>query len=358
MNSLRTAGIMILILVLTFGVFVFATLWSTGQFRKLSAVNMEQCRPIEGIVGAEDIALDEELGIALFSSFDRRRAALVPDVNGAIVLLSYLSPDAKPVALQLNNAPKKFRPHGLSLFKDPSGIRYLYVVNHPEPNQSQIDVFRLMSNGQLNHLKSIGGHPLLVSVNDLVVVGKDQFYFTNDAGHRANWRKTLGRYLRLADGSIGYYDNGTFYLAADDLVFANGIAVNRDGTRVFVAETTGQKLHIYRRSLNTNALTRISAIPMGSNLDNLFYDRDGRLWIGAHPKIVDLMSHAQDAEKLSPSQVIEIEFLESEQVSISTKFLSLGEELSGSSVSVRSGDIVLIGSIFDDRVLHCTLDAS
>jgi len=66
-------------------------------------------------------------------------------------------------------------------------------------------------------------------LNDLVVVGKDQFYFTNDK----KYCYTMEMLLRLpfgsiGFGSIGYYNDGSVSLVAEDLFMPNGLALSTD----------------------------------------------------------------------------------------------------------------------------------
>lgn len=47
--------------------------------------------------------------------------------------------------------------------------------------------------------------------------------------------------------------------------------------------------------------------------------------------------------------------MQADQPIVSEVFLSDGRDLSGSSVAAVSGDIMLIGSVFEERILRCRL---
>ena len=89
-------------------------------------------------------------------------------------------------------------------------------------------------------------------------------------------------------------------------------------------------------------------------LDNIDVDSDGNLWIGAHPRLLDFLGHAQDPKKLSPSAVVKVTPA-GDSTSFETIYVNTGEELSGSSVAVHDKGRLVIGAVFDPKYLNCTL---
>ena len=98
------------------------------------------------------------------------------------------------------------------------------------------------------------------------------------------------------------------------------------------------------------------ALDLGTGLDNITMDRYGMLWMAAHPKLMTFVSHAKDAAKQSPSEVLWVDPDQNADPPVRTVFLSLGEDLSGASVAVPWGSRLLIGSVFEPHFLDCERD--
>ena len=78
---------------------------------------------------------------------------------------------------------------------------------------------------------------------------------------------------------------------------------------------------------------------------------EGNLWAGAHPKMLAFLGHAQSPAKRSPSQVLRIGLGDPNAPIVETRYLNLGDPLSGSSVAVFYKGMILVGGVFDDGIL-------
>mgnify|MGYP000437830994 CR=1 FL=1 len=331
--------ISILILVLAIAGWVVELFWAAGQFKTIEAHFDGQCRQIEGVVGPEDITIHPKTGIAYISSSDRRAVERGRPGGGAI----YAYTPGQDAAALINLTPdadKDFQPHGISLFVGPQGRDVLFVVNH-QGGQHQIEIYDL-EDGQLFHRKTLSG-PLLLSPNDIVAVGSEMFYVTND--HRYPTGAKLSNVL--------FYNGTEFVEAASGMAHANGINVSADGQTVFVSATIGGTLHIFKRNPTSNQLAPESKLDLDTGSDNIEVDPKGDLWIGAHPKLLDFVEHARDPEAISPSQVLHLVRGESGEYNVAEVYLNEGKELSGSSVAAVSGNRLLIGCVFDQIFLDC-----
>jgi arylesterase/paraoxonase len=143
-------------------------------------------------------------------------------------------------------------------------------------------------------------------------------------------------------------------VVASGLRFANGIAVTADGATVYVTETTGRRLLAFARAGPSGALTLVAEHATTSGLDNVSLDAEGRLWVGAHPKMLDFVGHAADAAKRSPSQVLRARYdATARRFDVDEVALDDGAALSGCSVALPlGGGRVLLGSVFA-QVLDC-----
>ena len=96
--------------------------------------------------------------------------------------------------------------------------------------------------------------PALVSPNDLVAVGPEQFYVTNDHRYTGGFKRTVEEYARQAWSIVLFYTGTEFVEAASGLGYANGINVSADGRQLYVCATVKGLLHVYDRGPITNKL--------------------------------------------------------------------------------------------------------
>jgi len=110
---------------------------------------------------------------------------------------------------------------------------------------------------------------------------------------------------------------------------------------------------VYNRGKGTGDLTLRHTIDLGTRPDNIEVDESGNLWIGCRPKLLTFVKYSKDPEELSPSQVLKVTVQKPASYTVDEIYPNTGEPLSGSSVAAVFGDTVLIGSVFDERVLLC-----
>ena len=299
------------------------------------------------------MVVDREAGKVYLSSADFRSVAAGRSVRGAIHVFELDGEGRAPSQLE-HDLDGPLVPHGIDLYRGEDGERRLFVVNHPEPTASRIEIFAIEGE-RLRHLRTIEG-PELVSINDITAVGPESFYATNDAGTAPNDAlRPFRTYLRLPWSNVVYFDGDDLRFVAEGLRYGNGIAISEDGTTLFVAETTGRRLRVYDRNPDNGTLTEQFSEEIPSGLDNISLAPDGRLWIGSHPKLLDFVAHAEDPNAHSPSQVLRLEVRE-RHVRVEELYLNDGAELSGSSVALPvSEGRFLVGSVFEPHFLDCRL---
>lgn len=335
---------------LAFTWFMFDLLYDAGEFKTVAPHFSGACRRISPAPGAEDITIHPETGIAFISSDDRRARMRGEPSQGAIYVydLNHPSPTLTNLTIDFE---QDFHPHGISLYIDESGVEKLFVVNHRAAGDC-IEIFDY-SEDKLIHRESLRD-ALMTSPNDIVAVGPRSFYVTNDHGNVSALGRTLEEYLRLARSYVLYYDARQFQIVAQNIAYANGINVSRDGRQVFVAACIGGKIKIYDRDLDSGALTWRSDIDLDTGVDNIEVDANGDLWVAAHPQLLAFTRHARDAKNLSPSQVLKIS-LQENPPKIDEIFLDHGHMISGSSVAAVFGNRLLIGSVFEEHFLVCEM---
>ena len=342
--------IAVIIIVLAIVWRVVDTVRHAGQFKTIEPHFGGQCQKISGAIGAEDITIHPQTGVAFISSSDRRAIFRGEPAQGTIY--AYDLKAAKP---QLKNLTKDFKshfaPHGISLFLSENNQVSLFVVNHRGAEEHAIEIFDY-HDSTLVHRESIRGE-LMNSPNDVVAVGPRRFYVTNDHGNFSALGRTLEEYLQLARSYVLYYDGQNFKKAAEDIAYANGINASHDGETIYVAACVGLKINVYARDTASGALKFKNDIPLGTGVDNIELDAVGNLWAAAHPQLLTFTKHAKDATKYSPSEIIKINVGENGGYQIDQIYLNAGEEISGSSVGAVFGQKLLIGSVFENHFLVC-----
>lgn len=353
---LRTFAIILLLAVLGVGAFALRTVYLAGYFRGIDSHFDGECRLIPGPIGAEDIAIDRAAGVAYISGYDRRGAMSGRPQPGAIHMYDLNAESIAPI----NITPEmdtSFQPHGISLWTGPDYKRALYVINHPAPGTRpythSVEVFDVLA-GALRHRTTITD-ARLVMPNDIVAVDESRFYVTNTHRNPPGSMQSIETYLRLRGANVMFFGPHGFEVAADDLIFPNGINVSRDGKTIYVASTTMQEVQLYDRDLNSGELKLRGGIYLGSGLDNIDVDEDGSLWVGAHPNLLAVAAMPDDPKALSPSQVLRVSFVDDGAAKIDEMFLDGGDRISGLSVAARYGNRLLLGQIFNNGFLDCTM---
>jgi len=299
----------------------------------LREIILTDIRPI-WLPGPEDIVIDHRTGWAYVASQARPPGGLaaIMRLQGAIYGLDLKQDRPQPINITdplfardfsvLDEAaavgrepfvrPKGgFHPGGISLFSGEDGSKRLFAVNRRDTAHTTVEIFDVSEN-RLTHLRTIADDDNLISVNDLVAVGPEQFYATNDHGFSSallqNMELVLHYLPHLHFGSVVYFDGSEFTKVAESLAFPNGIAVDRAGGWLYVASVWGKKLIAAKWNSDEKPapLTFSREIPLGCLPDNLEWDVDGALWIGAHPDFLALGAFMFGLREKSPSRVIRL----------------------------------------------------
>lgn len=346
----------IVLSVLTIAVLLFAIRFvrATSLFSTIEEVDAN-CRVIKAVPGPEDIVIDRARGFAFVSATDRRvlmaGGAESAALRGGIYLIDLnVPPDQWTLVPVTPASPESFRPHGLGLFIDEAGERSLFVVNHPAGGSDEVVILDVDGRGRLSYRRTVSD-PLMTNLNDVQPVGRARFYATND--HAAETSRALQDFLMLDRTNLVYFDGSQARVAAEGLTYANGVNVSSDGKEIYVAETLDRALRVYRRELGSGDLELTEIVQLDAGADNIDVLEGGDLLIGAHPKILDFASHAEDPSTLSPSQVIRVSRGEDGNWSARTLYLNRGDQVSGVATAAGYRDMMLLGPVFQSRIVAC-----
>lgn len=353
------------------GIRVFGTLQAGGAFVTIETDHDLSCTQVLGIPGPEDLVIDRASGVVFVSSHDRRAegsfAGAENDVRGGLYAYDLARPSegfVELTALEEGEAgPSDFRPHGLSLYTAPDGRKTLMVINHPYGSESTVEIYDVIDSvgvdggeGASDEFPRLAYRvtvtsPSLISPNDLVAVDEERFYATNDHGSQHPKVRMLEDYLRLNLASVVYFDGEMFTTVLDGLTYANGIEVNAAGDEIFVAETTDNRVSSWSIKPETGHLTSVKEWDLEFGVDNIDRAKDGSLWIGGHPKILDFAAHAGDPRIMSPGRVVRLDpGSDGKPVRL---FQTDGDIMSGLSVAAEYEGRIVMGQVFDDGLLIC-----
>uniref|UniRef100_A0A1A7XMY5 Paraoxonase n=2 Tax=Iconisemion striatum TaxID=60296 RepID=A0A1A7XMY5_9TELE len=322
------------------------------KVKKMILINRElpmkhlNCHYLKNIeFGAEDITILRD-GLAFLSTgLKYPGMPSFSDEPGKMYVLDLLHPKPNPVELQIKGELDldSFNPHGISVYTDEADDSvYLLVVNHPK-SKSQVEIFRFVEDETLVHLKTIT-HPLLHSVNDIVAVGPEHFYATNDHYFHSDMLHFLTIFLGLSLCDVVYYSPEEVRVAADGIQSGNGINISPDKRFIYVSDILDHDVDVFERQ-DGEHLVYIKSVAVGSLCDNIEVDhRTGDLWLGCHPNPLKLTNFVPTDPP--GSEVLRIKNIHSDQPVVTLEYGDDGHELVASSVAAPYDGKLLIGTVF------------
>ncbi|WP_411820414.1 SMP-30/gluconolactonase/LRE family protein [Hyphococcus formosus] len=326
---------------------------ASGARAELKTKLVDQCRRVDVAPGTEDVTIDPELKLAFISAADRRAwyndggSSAINPKNGIYAM----SLDGSDAIRRVSPAMDNFLPHGISLYRGNDGTKRLFVVNHPTTGEEVVELFDVGANGELTHLESIS-FDAMYSPNDIVAVGPNQFYVTNDRRFDSGLLGHLESYFALPLTSVAYYDGVKGRIVKDGLTYANGINKSVDGSSVYVAELLKRRIAVFDRDPESGKLSHVKNLRVNTAPDNIEVSRDGAIWVAGHSKIFDFVKHAEDAREIAPSHVIR---LNPRSGLTSDVLMSVNGEINGSSVGAVWDNTLIVGAVFDGHVMVCPM---
>lgn len=331
------------------------TIWLSGAYRETEPFAAGQCLAVDAPPGPEDLAILPDGSGAIVSSQDRRDGA----ARGGLYFYDMASRPGRFVPLA-TPPDMPLHPHGLSLHRAADGALTLQVINHRSRERHSVELFAVepQAGGPplLRHRGSVTSG-LFVHPNGIAAAGPDSFYLTNDRGSGPGWMHALETLLQVARSTVIYYDGSQARQVADEIVFANGIELAADGGSVLVASTVWRMVLAYSRDPATGGLVRTGSLPLPGGADNIKRDAAGDLWVAAHPNAFAFIGHAMNPDKESPGVALRIARDGRGAVHAMQAFGDPGTLISGTSVAAHHAGRLLVGAVFQPRLLDCRIDA-
>ncbi|XP_071505035.1 serum paraoxonase/arylesterase 1-like [Diadema antillarum] len=257
----------------------------------------------------------------------------------------------------------QLHPHGISAYEDSkSGKTYLFVINH-HAGYDVVDIFEFhRSSMSLSFVKS-RRDPLMISANDVVAVGPDSFYVSNEANTLHPTLRLVESLLMLKTGCVLFCDVTSCRQVSEALSEPNGIDMSSDGRYLYVDLPLDRRVHVYERNKKDNSLKgnqAIQSIDLWTMPDNIYVDSDGDLWIGAIPVPHISEAYMNHVDVRVASQVLRVKLGSKDapyrDYEINEVYSEDGSNLTMSTVAVRHENVLLVGSLHENMI-RCTLDA-
>ncbi len=335
----------ILIVLFLIIVFVANVFISTGHFRTIEhKFDGEIVKKFE-LPGAEDITVSLKDSFAIVSSTDRGIYPPKKEQLGGLYFMELKSGKFNLKHLT-SSLTKSFAPHGISMKRKDSTYKIM-AINHTTQGHS-IEVFTL--NGEKLTLEKSLTDASMISPNDVVMIDENHFYFTNDHGNTKGLGRFLEDYAGLSRSNVVYFDGENYFEVASGIAYANGINFDPKRNLIFVASTRKFLIKVYSRN-NDGTLEFIEDINCGTGVDNIEFDTEGNLWVGAHPNLLRFAAYAKGKEKTSPSEIIKIDYRNKNDYSVETVYMEDGSEMSASTVAAPFGNLLLTGNVMDNEFL-------
>jgi len=80
-------------------------------------------------------------------------------------------------------------------------------------------------------------------------------------------------------------------------------------------------------------------------------DKEGNLWIGAHPSLMKFDFYAKGKKEIAPSEIIKIVYKDTGDYSVEKIYVEEGNEMSGSTVAATFGNLIFAGNVLDEHFL-------
>ncbi|XP_062847071.1 serum paraoxonase/arylesterase 2-like [Trichomycterus rosablanca] len=324
-------------------------------FREITPNHLPNCQLIKDInIGSEDITVLEDRLAFISTGVKYPGIPRYTDAPGKILVLNLLT-GTDPTELRIKGDfdADSFGPHGISLYtNEADGCRYLFVLNHPH-NNCQVEIFRFVEEDlTLVHIKTIK-HELLHNMNDIVAVGVENFYATNDHYFIGERLQLLEVLFSLAWCDVVYYSPEEVRVVATGFFNANGINVSPDKRHLYVSDLMHHQIVVLEIQTN-NSLSRVKEVAVGSLCDNIEVEsKTGDLWMGCHPNGIKFF--LQNVNDPPGSEVIRVQNIHSDKPVVTQVYADDGSVLLASSVATPFRGKLLIGSVYH-KALMCDLE--
>jgi len=346
-----TAGAVLLVTLLTA---VVRLLQSHGVFATVTPGFAGACRTVPGPAGPADLVFDDQGKIVFVAATDRR-ARRQPAAQDGIYAYAYAKAGAR--LEKLAGTPADFHPTGISLYRGSEGGLTLMAINRRADKTNAIAIFQVSYQNGMPRLAEVGsiGGGALVSPSAIAAVDEDRFYVVNDHAGSSALGRWLDDTLVLPGADIAYFDGIKFTMVANGLNTPGGAALSGDGRYLYVPQAYPRTLLTFERNPFTGRLSQAGELFIPSNLDKASVAADGAIWLGSHPKAFATARYRNHLTKPAPSEIFRVGVKDGIPQTADLVYANSGAQIGASSVGLAADGHLFIGSLYDAKILDCTL---
>jgi hypothetical protein len=316
----------------------------------------------ETTFGPEDLVFDDSMpgGRLIVSSQKRPHKGEHSESRkrGQLYWMNLVSREIAPFIIE--GGPPDLYPHGIDLVRQDNGTLVLYVVNHGDgeschsegdPIGNSIETY-IVEGSRLKYREGVSfTSSLLTNPNDVTATPSGDFYVTNTTTRC--YSNKIGLLLEsipgLRTGSVLEYRRATdtWTPVLRGLFLPNGIALSRDGSLLWLAESGNDVVTLFQRP-SPGVLHPIRSFSIPTP-DNLTLDGDGML-VASHLSKWRFWRHSRSTDALSPWAIYE---LNSDRDYSRPIIQNDGSLLSGASAAVHADHKIWIGQVYGRDLLSC-----
>lgn len=340
-----------------------------------SLLQDEDCQIIRGYTGIEDfVEYSDEILIGgsnnnlnLFTLNNYNSAE-----NGKIISFNILSKQFS--VLPLYNYPDSiaFHPHGMYLFKK----EIIYVINHGfDKGGERIEKFRINEKeGKITSLTYIQSFILPESLkgtlNDLVALKEDEFYFTSSyytlLDTKNNDIGTLNKIASLISIALNkkltyayyYYDKKAIQLSNAKGILLNGITLNDKLNILYICDSLGKTVSIYsinKKKHQTIKLIKTLYIEYGC--DNLSFDpKTDQVYVTIMGRVKDFLELSFNyklTRKLEVKEIYNGIITISKFNTFSLSLMFKNKMMGVSNSIIKNNNLAILSSCVDNGIMIC-----
>lgn len=224
-----------------------------------------------------------------------------------------------------------FNPHGVFLLNS-INKQYLFVVNHfNQEKKRKSSVIRYTVDQDI--LIYDTNFNFRSTINSVYAFSKDHFVITND---------------KKLNGNLYEYKNNQFTKIDSHIKYPNGIS--KIDSILYISTVISNKVYAYTIQKN-GSYSKNKKIAKIKGADNLRYC-NGMLLTTSHPKLMKVVKHFKNKEKISPSIVYSIDPKTGKTVKL---FEDDGSLISAASTAIIYKDKLYISQIFENFLIEIDL---
>ena len=337
----------------------------------------DNCQIIPGYIGIEDfVEYSDEILIG--GSNNNLKLFTLNNYNdtenGNMISFNISSKQFSIVPLKNFPGNIAFHPHGIFLFKK----EIIYVINHAfDKGGERIEKFRIIEKEDkityLTYMQSfILPDTLKGTLNDLVALREDEFYFTSSYYTQLDTKNndvgTVNKIASLISIALNtkltyayyYYEQKTVQLSNAKGLLLNGIPLNDRFNTLYICDSLGKTVSIYSINKENHQIIKlIKTLDIGYGCDNLSFDsKTNQVYVtlmGRAKDFLELSSNYKSTRKLEVKEMYGGIITISKLNIFSLSLIFKNKMMSVSNSIIKNNKLAILSSCVDNGIMICEI---